>query len=715
MKPLKISRRKFVQLSAVSGSFLAIGCIPTSDGKEVVRNLSNNSDYTLNQFIKIGTDGLVTLFTHRPEMGQGTFQSMPMILAEELEVDIDKVKIEQSPANRELFGSQMVVGSRSVQSEYHTLRKMGAAAREILIVAAAKQWNISKKECFAENTMVKQYNSDKKIGYGALVKAASKLTAPENPTLKNPQDFKVIGKPIYRQDIPLKTNGEAIFGLDMKVEGMFHASVERSPVFLGKIISFNKEEVLKVPGVKYVIKAKRHVWGNEREGIAVVADTYWAALKGRKALKVEWDNKGLDEVNSEGIFEKYRTNVTKAGDVLYQVGKVDELLEESENILEAVYEVPYQSHVPLEPMNAIVHVEENRVTYWGATQNPNGVRDQLSRQLDIASENVEVNYTFMGGGFGRRSMTDMVEEAADIAKKIKAPVKVVWTREDDQTQGPFRACQVNALRGVLGDEGDVTALEHKVIAQQITNQTGKNMKAGRQLMGGVNTDYKIPNFAIKGVLQKSHIPITYWRAVYHSTNPFAHESFIDELAYKAGKDPLEFRLGMMQHHSKFTTVLNLVAEKARWYDKPTTGTAKGVALAERSGGYFAMICEVKQEGDKIKPVKITTAIDLGICINPDTVKAQTEGAVVMGLTAMYNGLTIKKGAVVEQNFDTYPLLRYDECPEIETFIVKSTDDPAGAGETGLPTVAPAFTNAVFALTGKRIRKLPISKNDLVAG
>ncbi len=720
MKTSAINRRKFIQLGALSGGALVIGCVPNYDGKEQAINLANlpkgNLDeQTLNQFIKIDTEGAITLFTHRPEMGQGTFQSMPMILVEELEVDIEAVKIEQSIADRDLYGSQMVVGSRSVQSEYHKLRKMGAAAREMLVQAAADKWGIAPKDCEAKNGMVKQKAGDNQATYGALIEAASKLSAPKEPYLKPVSEFNIIGKPIARQDIPLKTNGEAIFGLDLKVEGMLHASVERSPVFLGKVKSFNEAEVLKMPGVKAVVKTIRNVWGHERESVAIVAETYWQAFKARRILQIEWDNQGLDTNNTGILTETYKKASNQKGDELYATGRADEILASNGKLVEANYEMPYQSHVPMEPMNAIVHVEKDKVRYWGATQNPNGVRAQLVKQFNIASDKVEINYTFMGGGFGRRSMTDMVEEAANISKQVNAPVKVIWTREDDQTQGPFRASQVNVLKGVLNEEGNIAALEHKIVAQEIRNQTGDNMKAGRQLMGGVNTNYNIPNFIVRGVLQKNYVPISYWRAVYHSTNPFAHESFIDELAHKAGKDPLDFRLNMVEGHPKFEPTLRLVAEKSGWYDKPKEGTAKGVAICERSGGYFAMVCEVQQEEDKIRPIKITTAIDLGICINPDTVKAQTEGSIVMGLTAAYAGLTIEKGAIVEQNFNTYPLLKYNECPIIETHIIPSTDDPAGAGETGLPTVAPALTNAIFALTGNRIRKLPLDKMGLIAG
>jgi isoquinoline 1-oxidoreductase beta subunit len=318
----------------------------------------------------------------------------------------------------------------------------------------------------------------------------------------------------------------------------------------------------------------------------------------------------------------------------------------------------------------------------------------------------------MGGGFGRRSMTDVVEEAADLSKQAVVPVKVIWTREDDQTQGPFRACSLNVCRAVLDANGNVTALEHKVIAQEIQNQTGGDMKAGRQIMGGITTDYLVPNLSVKGVLKKRHIPISYWRAVYHSTNPFAHECFIDELAHQAKKDPLQFRLDMLDH-PRYVRVLKGVAEKTNWFAPKKKGVGRGVAVVERSGAYFAMVVEVEQREKKIVPTKITTVIDLGICINPDTVKAQTEGSIVMGLGAAYAGLTVKGGAVVEQNFNTYALLKINQCPEIETHILHSEAPPDGAGEAGLPTVAPALANAIFDLTGKRIRKLPIDMEAIV--
>lgn len=708
----KVSRRKFIQVASRASAFLVVGIPTIASGKNLFTDLTSDvSEVELNQFISIGTDGSITLFNHRPEMGQGTFQSIPMILAEELEVTMDQVTIKQSAASSKLYGSQMVVGSRSIQTEFEKLRKMGAAAREMLKQAAANRWGVSIDQCNAtKGTVVNK--AGKVLKYAKLVEEAGKLKASDNPPLKKPSAFTVIGKSIPRTDIPLKTNGEAKFGIDLSAPGMLHASIERSPVFLGKVKSFNKEEVLKVPGVRHVFQTSREVFGNTREGVAVLADTYWQALQGRKVLKVTWDTQGFEKISGETIMADSYDAAKSDGDELFGKGDVKKIFENSTTTVEAAYETPYQAHVPMEPMNAMVHVKESEAEFWGSTQNPNGIRTFLSRKYKLAEEAVKINYTFMGGGFGRRSMTDVVEEAADLSKQSGAPVKVIWTREDDQTQGPFRACSLNVCRGVLDDKGKVTALEHKVIAQEIQNQTGSDMKAGRQLMGGINTDYLIPNLSVKGILRKRHIPISYWRAVYHSTNPFAHECFIDELAHQAKRDPLQFRLDMLDH-PRYRRVLEGVAEKTNWNAPRKKGTGRGVAAVERSGAYFAMVVEVEQRGKAIVPTKITTVIDLGICINPDTVKAQTEGSIVMGLGACYAGLTVKNGAIVEQNFDTYPMLRINQCPEIETFILDSEAAPDGAGEAGLPTVAPALANAIFDLTSKRIRKLPIKMDEIV--
>ena len=696
-------RRTFLKTTALTSGFFALGFVDAEGkGSLFSKLLSDTKATDLNQFIAIGTDNSITLFNHRPEMGQGTFTSIPMVLAEELGVDMDDVVIMQSEADRDRYGSQMVVGSRSIQTEFNKLRKMGAAAREMLIQAAADEWDVETSTCSVANGHV-IHSSGKKLSFGSLAEQASQLTPPENPTVKDPADFKIIGTEVMRRDIPAKTDGSAIFGLDIYVPEMLIASIERSPVFLGKVKDFNKDEVLAQPGVKHVFKTSRQVFGNTREGVAILADNHWNAIKARKVLKVEWDNLEYDKIDGLGIQSDYMQENTRSGTTLFSRGS--ELQASDDQVHEAVYETPYQAHVPMEPMNAVVHIGKDGAEFWGSTQNPNGIRSFIAQKYDLDPGKVRINYTYMGGGFGRRSLTDVVEEAADLSAQSGAPVKVIWTREDDLTQGPFRACSLNTLKGKLDDSGKLITLEHKVVAQEIRNQTGDNMEAGRQLMGGINTEYQVPNLFVKGVLQKRHIPISYWRAVYHSTNPFAHESFIDEMAHKAGMDPIDFRLGMLEH-PRYRRVLEEVRKYAEW-DNPKPGIGRGVATVERSGAYFAMVVEVSQQGEKVLPIRVITALDLGICINPNTVKAQTEGSVIMGLGAAYYGLNIESGRVKESNFHDYPLPRIDQTPEIVTYILPGTADPDGAGESGLPTVAPALANAIFDLTDERIRKLPL--------
>lgn len=703
-----------MKLSALSGTFFALGYITLSNEKKNIVNLHLENDVLetqLNPFIFIDNTGAITIFNHRPEMGQGTYQAIPMIIAEELEVDIKKITIKPSPANAEKYGDQMVVGSHSIQSNYSWMRKVGASAKEMLVKAAADKWSVPVENCYAENGMVINRNSGAKFSYGELVSDAKKLSVPENPKLKDPGDFKIIGKSVPRQDTAVKLNGTAKFGMDITVPGMLYASIERSPLLLGKLISFNDEKAKTVKGVKYILKTQREVFGQVREGVAVIADSYWAATQGRKMLEVKWDNGDLENWSTQKIKETYIQASTQPAEIFKHNGDFENNFNGAAVKIEASYETPYQTHAPMEPMNVVVSVEKDQCEFWGSTQNPNGVKSYLSKQLGIPEPNVKINYTFMGGAFGRRSMTDVAEEAAHLSKKLGAPIKVIWTREDDLTQGPFRACSLNVCRGAFDKEGNLISLEHKVICQDIRNQSGNNPKPTGAIAGGINTEYEIPNLKICGVLQKFYIPVSYWRSVYHSTNCFAHESFIDELAHAAKKDPLDFRLSLLRNHKRYTQVLQTVAEKSNWY-KSEKDIARGVAIVERSGAFVAMVAEIKKHEGKITVTKIIAAIDCGTPINPDIIKAQTEGCIVMGLTATYkSGLTVEKGKIVEQNFHTYKMLRINECPEIEVHVIPSTEQPEGAGEAGLPTVAPAVTNAIFALTKKRIRTLPFNLNE----
>ena len=712
--PTKIARRKFLQLTAMSGAGVALGYMLVSgkDPKIVHVDIGDDSlEAEVNPYIFIDSKGKITLFNHRPEMGQGTYEAIPMIIAEELEVNIDDVNIMPSPANRDKYGDQMVVGSRSIGGNYDLMRKIGASAKEMFVATAAAKWNVSPEQCYAENGFVINKNSSTKFSYGQLVIDAKKITPSNNPKLKDPKDFKIIGKSFPRRDIPMKTNGAAKFGIDIQVPGMLYASIERSPLLLAKLVSFDDTKAKTVVGVKYILKTQREVFGQVREGVAVIADNYWSALQGRKLLEIKWDNGDLEKWTTEKIKENYVQVKTLDGEVFQQKGDVQQAIQNGAIKVDASYETPYQTHAPMEPMNVVVSVEKDKIQFWGSTQNPNGVKSFLAKKYGMDENNVIINYTFMGGAFGRRSLTDVPEEAADLSKKAGVPIKVIWSREDDLTQGPFRACQLNVCSGAIDNNGNVIALEHKVISQEIHKQYSNETKPSEQIAGGINTEYAIPNFVISGILRQLYIPISYWRSVYHSTNCFAHESFIDELAHAAKKDPLELRLSLLKDHKQYTQVLQKVKEKSNWQQREN-GTGKGVAIVERSGSFVATVAEVKNIDGKIKPVKFTVAIHSGIPIHPDNLKSQTEGCVVMGLTAAYQGLTIQNGKVEETNFDTFKLLRLNECPEIDVHIIETTEHPQGVGEAALPTVAPALTNAIFDLTKKRIRSLPFNLDEV---
>ena len=712
--PTKIARRKFLQLTAMSGAGVALGYMLVSgkDPKIVHVDIGDDSlEAEVNPYIFIDSKGKITLFNHRPEMGQGTYEAIPMIIAEELEVNIDDVNIMPSPANRDKYGDQMVVGSRSIGGNYDLMRKIGASAKEMFVATAAAKWNVSPEQCYAENGFVINKNSSTKFSYGQLVTDAKKITPSNNPKLKDPKDFKIIGKSFPRRDIPMKTNGAAKFGIDIQVPGMLYASIERSPLLLAKLVSFDDTKAKTVVGVKYILKTQREVFGQVREGVAVIADNYWSALQGRKLLEIKWDNGDLEKWTTEKIKENYVQVKTLEGEVFQQKGDVQQAIQNGAIKVDASYETPYQTHAPMEPMNVVVSVEKDKIQFWGSTQNPNGVKSFLAKKYGMDENNVIINYTFMGGAFGRRSLTDVPEEAADLSKKAGVPIKVIWSREDDLTQGPFRACQLNVCSGAIDNNGNVIALEHKVISQEIHKQYSNEIKPSEQIAGGINTEYAIPNFIISGILRQLYIPISYWRSVYHSTNCFAHESFIDELAHAAKKDPLDLRLSLLKDHKQYTQVLQKVKEKSNWQQREN-GTGKGVAIVERSGSFVATVAEVKNIDGKIKPVKFTVAIHSGIPIHPDNLKSQTEGCVVMGLTAAYQGLTIQNGKVEETNFDTFKLLRLNECPEIDVHIIETTEHPQGVGEAALPTVAPALTNAIFDLTKKRIRSLPFNLDEV---
>jgi len=706
-----IDRRKFLKLSGASGAMLALGFTTAAIGKEPeVFKLTDEGVFgaELNPFIVIDKTGKITLINHKPEMGQGVFQSMPMLIAEELEVDLDKVDIVQGQGNRR-YGNQLVGGSNSVRGEWEPLRKMGASAREMLILAAANKWGIQPENCYAEDGKVIEKQTKKSLTYGELVEDAAQLKVPENPKLKDPKEFKILGKPLPRKDAPMKVNGEAQFGLDVEVPGMLYASVERSPTMHGKVLSYDEAAVKAVPGVKHVVKAERHVHDYHFEGVAVVADSYWAALQGRKALNVQWDLAGYEDIDSRKIDSDLVALKSEDGFLHQSEGDFDSAYTNAAKTIEAEYSLPYLSHTPMEPMNMTAHVTDNSCEIWGSTQSPQWAMDDLVKYLGIPEEKIKIHVSFLGGGFGRRAFNDFVIEAASISKAVKAPVKVVWTREDDTQQGPFRPGTYHHLKAGFDASGKPVALQHKMIGQAIAYQSADADKTKMPwgVMEAINLHYKFPNWKTNYVPYENQIPILWWRSVYSSTNAFAHECFIDEVAQEAGKDPLEFRKEMLREHPRYVKLLERLEKESGWHEPLQEGMGKGVAIAECFGSICGQVVYVKRIDGQLKVDKVVAVIDCGMTVNPDTIVAQTEGNIVMGLTAaVKDPILFKRGRVIQSNFHNYDMIRINETPAIEVHIMENTEKPGGVGEPGLPPLAPALANAVFSESGQRIRSLP---------
>ncbi len=720
----QLDRRNFIRLSGLTGAALVLGF--RSSGAEqtadaALYNLETaGSTFEVTPFVIIDKMGLITIMSNKPEMGQGTYQSIPALIAEELEVSLDKVIIKQT-SGEAAYGSQTAGGSSSVRGSYNQLRKTGASAREMLVTAASQQWNVPVTECYAENASVIHKPTGKKFGYGELVETASKLEVPKNPTLKKPEDFKILGKSIQRPDIPLKVSGKAMFGMDAQVPGMVYASVERCPVFGSKLISYDDSAALKIKGVLKVVKSERVYGKNKYEGIAVVAENYWAALQGRKALKVQWDYQGFDKFNSKEYEQSLRDMAKQDGLVAHNVGDFDKTFADSGIKLEALYETPIVSHSPMEPMNCTVNwMEGNKVEVWVSTQGPNIIKKEIANSQGISQDDVKVNVMFNGGGFGRRLYGDFATEAASIARAIGKPVKMIWTREDDTQAGPFRPMTYSAMKGSLSADGKVTAFQHKVISPSINGTSNakydKTKVDGTMVEGISDQKYEFPNMKNAYVYSETHIPLAAWRSVTSSTLAFAHECFIDELAVKAKKDPLAFRLELMSKESDAKKVLTKIKEFSKWGSPLPKGWARGVAQYEFFAGLAAHVVEVSKKADgSIKIEKVYCVIDLGTVVNPDNVKAQVEGAVAMGITAATkDGIVFEKGQSLQTNFQNNRMLRMNEMPKVEVMILADGGAKIkGVGEPGLPPVAPAIANAIFAATGKRIRRMPFDLNKIV--
>lgn len=714
-----ISRRNFIRQTGLTGIALTIGAYLPAAGAGPVRIINTGlqkdtgAAFELMSWITIDQSGKITILNHRSEMGQGTYQAIPQIIAEELAVSMDQVTIGAAPANPKKFGPQPQEGSFSVRGWYLQLLRMGASAREMLIQAAAAAWNVPVSECHAANGQVIHQPSGKRADYGSLVEAASRLTPPQDVRLKERKDYTIIGTPLPRKDIPLKINGSAVFGLDKKLPGILYAVVERNPRFRGKVKSFDDSATRAIPGVRQVFKVQRPVFSDMFEGVAVVANTLWAAMQGRKALKVVWDDDGFEHPNTEQLFARMREDVKKPK----PSDSFETAYQQAVTKIEAIYETPYQSHSCMEPLNCIADVQDDHIEIWGPIQEANWIQADLSERMGIPVEKVSVHMTFLGGGFGRKAFPDYPYEAALISKTIKAPVQVVWTREDDMSMGPFRSGAVYACKGGVDKTGGIHAFQAITATQIFWQESGTGpdpVSYNSGNMDGMPGSYltSIPHYSFGFAALRSPIPVMWWRAPNASTSGFAAESFIDELAHAAGQDPLNFRRSHLRD-ARYQALIDTLETLSGWKSR---GKNKGwgVAITACFGSIVAHIVKVSRGTDgKIKVDRVLALMDCGWYVNPDIIRAQVEGSIVMGLGAAIKHEThFKDGQAVEKNFHTYQMPRINDSPAIEVHIMDNTEKPGGVGEPGLPPLAPAFCNAIFDLTGKRIRKLPFNLEDI---
>lgn len=709
----RLSRRGFLQTSAVASGGLMLGV----DVGGLGQALAAGTVHTPNAWVHIADDNTITLISARSEMGQGVYTSMPMLIAEELNVDIKRISVAMAPPNGKLYGNallggpQLTGGSTSVRDGYDKLRVAGAQVRMMLVSAAALKWNIPEDQLRAENGMVLGPKG-KKATYGQLAADASRLPVPQSPKLKDPKDFRIVGKPTKRLDTPSKTNGTAEFGIDVKMKGMVYAALDQCPVIGGKVKSFDASAAKKMPGVIDVVQIP--------DGIAVVADTWWRANKARSGVKIEWDEGPGAALTEKTMLASIRAAAAAPGAKtldLPKTGDADAVIKASSKVHKAEYVMPLLSHSPLEPMNFTAWVHDNKVDLIGPTQWQDAAAGTVAKVIGVPVENVTLKTTFLGGGFGRRIDIDFIIQAAQISKAVGKPVKLVWTREDDMTHDFYRPQSVHHLAAALGDDGKPTAMSFRMTSQSITGRVfGLPAPVQDPLMTeAAIAAYEIPATKHEILKHDAGLRVGYWRSVSHALNAFANETFIDELAVLAKQDPYAYRLSLVANKPRFANVLRQVAEKSGWGTPAPAGRSRGIALMEGYDTYMAMVAEISVNNGEIKVHKVTTVADLGRMVNPDTVEAQIQSSINFGLTAaLYGDITLDKGRVQQTNFHQYRLLRMNESPEMVTVLVPSTEKPGGVGEPGTALIGPAVGNALFVATGKRLRTMPFSPENIKA-
>ena len=704
------SRRTFLKKSAaLAGSGLLMGiAIPTA-------LQAAGTVHTPNAWVHIADDNTITLISARSEMGQGVYTSLPMLIAEELHVDLRKIKVRIAPANAKLYGNariggaQLTGGSTSVRDGWEKLRTGGAQVREMLISAAANQWGVDRSGLTAVDGHVLGADG-KKASYGSLAAAASKLPVPENVAIKDPKDFTIVGKRTQRLDTPDKVNGRAEFGIDVKLPGMVYAALEQCPVIGGTVKSFDGTKAKSMPGVIAVVQIP--------DGVAVVADSWWRANVARRELNIVWDEGVGASLNDKAMLDGLRAAArTGVAISLKAVGDPEAVIAASDKVLRAEYASQLLSHSPLEPMNFTAHYADGKMRLIGSTQWQDAAQSQIAKAVGLAVDDVSVETTFLGGGFGRRIDIDFIIQAAQIAKQLDKPVKLVWSREDDMTHDFYRPQAIHTMAAALGTDGKPTAMTFRITSQSVTGRVfGLPAPVQDPLMTeAAVAGYNIPASRHDVVKHDSGLRVGYWRSVSHALNAFANEGFMDELAHMAGQDPYAYRMSLLDGKPRFANVLKLAAEKAGWGTPLPDGHSRGLALMEGYGTYMAQVAEISLERGAIKVHKVTVAADLGLMVNPDTVEAQIQSSVVFGLgAATLQEITLKDGRVQQTNFDKFPIVRMFQAPQIDIVLVESTEKPGGIGEPATALVAPAVANALAALTGKRLRKLPMTADSIKA-
>ncbi len=708
----KMTRREFLQLTS-AGAGLALAVLVTPGGLRLVpaaEAAGPGKEFIPSAWLRIAPDGTVTVVVNKSEMGQGVTTSLPMIVAEELEADWSLVRFATAPAGEAyrdpVWGMQATGGSTSIRHMHDPLRLAGAAAREMLLAAAAATWQVSPSECAAVRGRIRHEKSGKSLSFGELAGAASKLPVPQKPTLRSGK-AKIVGQAVPRLDLAEKIDGSARFGLDVHLPGMLYGVIERPPAYGAALLGHDREAALKIAGVRHVLPLK--------SGVAVCATSLDGAWKGAKALKPRWDKGKEPTLDNASLEKRFLTALSKPGKPALVRGDTATALAAAPRRLEATYQLPYLAHATLEPMNCTARIAGGLCEVWAATQNQGGVAELAAKVSGLPPAKVRVHTTYLGGGFGRRFELDVVEEALLLAKASGSPVKVVWTREEDFRNDFYRPAVAASITAGLGADGRISAWRQRIVCPSIFARVFPDqVKEGidpAAVEGVIDSVYDLPRMEVEYVPIETPVPVGFWRSVGHSHNAFVMESFMDELARAAGKGPVAFRLQHLEKEPRARKVLEVLAERTGWKVGVAAERSRGVALHHSFGSYLAQLAEVTVDRatGKIKVHRVVCTVDCGRAINPGILKAQVRGAILFGLSAaLHEEVKVAKGGIATGNFDDYPLLSISEAPQIEVHVVESGAELGGIGEPGVPPIAPAVANAVFAATGARLRKLPMT-------